>query len=685
MRKIYNTFSICMIEILKKNTMKRKIQKRMILLFTLPAVLIVFVTVQRVVSEYNKYREMNETVELANNNLLITGLVHEWQKERGLTSIRLADKQDAHYKKLMSQRRLSDKQYKALSPIISEAINSNDSASGNKQLWENLERSLKSVRKAVDDTALSGAQSIERYSKMNAKLIDELYLQVNRQTDKDMYKSGMANAFFVLGKENAGIERAVLGAVFASDTCTRAQRKHFNRLDMNQKMYFNLFMKSASSEIVKAYREARQSDAFTVTDNMRKKIYASDSGYNISADNWFEQQTKKINQLRTVEKRFNERIKAKAGDKRSAAAGNLWFNILGAVLVMALLFALLWGILGVLKSLRRLTGVTRRIAAGNLNENIDYQKEDEIGEIASALRFLQENFNILAGVIRHVSAGELNKADETSRQLAGKVQSSDKKTGQLLTAIENMLGKLSLIAKNIRKSSVGISGLSNTVKELSDDLAEAAGTQASSTEEISASMKQMASNTSQSVENSRRTKAIAEQAAQRIAGGKDSFDKVFDKMKRIAKKIRVIGQISDKTKILAINASIEAARAGEASKGFAVVADEVQKLAALTREAAEEIGESVESGLVISKDAVKELEETVPEIQKTARLTEEIYTGGNEQNSGIKMINDSVQSLTETTQEYTYSADKLADYAKRMNDDSETMKKQVDFFKLKPE
>lgn len=70
---------------------------------------------------------------------------------------------------------------------------------------------------------------------------------------------------------------------------------------------------------------------------------------------------------------------------------------------------------------------------------------------------------------------------------------------------------------------------------------------------------------------------------------KDYFDQLKKSVHEIEQMVSVVRDISNKTDLLALNASIEAARAGQAGKGFAVVADEVGRLAERSQKSIEAV------------------------------------------------------------------------------------------------
>ncbi len=70
---------------------------------------------------------------------------------------------------------------------------------------------------------------------------------------------------------------------------------------------------------------------------------------------------------------------------------------------------------------------------------------------------------------------------------------------------------------------------------------------------------------------------------------------VVEQVRHLTPLAALIGDISQQTNLLAINASIEAARAGEDGAGFKVVAAEVRRLSAQTAEAADKISKGIQS------------------------------------------------------------------------------------------
>jgi methyl-accepting chemotaxis protein len=86
------------------------------------------------------------------------------------------------------------------------------------------------------------------------------------------------------------------------------------------------------------------------------------------------------------------------------------------------------------------------------------------------------------------------------------------------------------------------------------------------------------------------------------------FGQLTEKATSIAAATDEIQDVSDRTNILAINASIEAARAGTVGKGFRIIANEVRALAGQTNDFAQSIETTINDFQAVVGEISKELQ-----------------------------------------------------------------------------
>jgi len=194
-------------------------------------------------------------------------------------------------------------------------------------------------------------------------------------------------------------------------------------------------------------------------------------------------------------------------------------------------------------------------------------------------------------------------------------------------------------------------------------------------------MEQMAANIQQNTDNAQQTDKIANFSVEGIRKVAQSSFESLTSIKEIAGKITIIDEIAFQTNILALNAAVEAARAGEYGKGFAVVAAEVRKLAERSKIAANEIISLSKQSVSKTEESTEMLNKIIPEIEKTARLVQEIAASSIEQNSGANQVNNALQQLNEVTQQNAAAAEEMATSAEELASQAQILMEMVQFFK----
>lgn len=254
--------------------------------------------------------------------------------------------------------------------------------------------------------------------------------------------------------------------------------------------------------------------------------------------------------------------------------------------------------------------------------------------------------------------------------------------GILLQALNSMTIKLRDIVGNIIEGSNNLANASTQLSIGAQTLATGNSEQAAVSEEVSSSIEQIAAHIKQTTANAQETHEISGKTSNNIREGHESSHHSFIAMKKIADKIQIINDIAFQTNILALNASVEAARAGEHGVGFSVVASEVSKLAARSKEAALEINALSLEGVNISKKTGKQLEENVPEIERTTTLIKKIADASLEQSTGSEQISLSIQQLNTSIQSNASTAEEISANAVSLQELSDDLKDAIRFFRI---
>ncbi|NJO90264.1 MAG: hypothetical protein HC831_15950 [Chloroflexia bacterium] len=255
--------------------------------------------------------------------------------------------------------------------------------------------------------------------------------------------------------------------------------------------------------------------------------------------------------------------------------------------------------------------------------------------------------------------------------------------GEMVQSSEQLIKKLQSIITDVQNGIDVMADASKSTNQIADSISRGANTQASSVEQISATMEEMVANISSNTDNSKETEKMSIEAYHGIKDVADKTGKTVEANKTIMEKITIINDIAFQTNILALNAAVEAARAGESGKGFAVVASEVRKLAERSKVAADDIISLADDSFKLAAAVEDVMAKTIKKVETTTQLVQEISSASLEQNAGANQVNDSIQSLNDTTQQNASTAEQMASSAEQMATQAQMLKEIVSFFTLK--
>ncbi len=152
-----------------------------------------------------------------------------------------------------------------------------------------------------------------------------------------------------------------------------------------------------------------------------------------------------------------------------------------------------------------------------------------------------------------------------------------------------------------------------------------------------------------------------------------SMEEMRQKSTEILKVVQVLDDFSERTNLLAMNASIEAAHAGSAGAGFAVVANEIKNLAAQSSAQAGKIGENIrqitdviEQSVIMCTGVKSSLEQIRAEAGATANHVQAAADEMQRQQEEGRQIEKESTSLAEMAMRMRDSATKQTQYSSQV-------------------
>ena len=319
-----------------------------------------FVTFFQTYLDVGKYDRVRQ---LADLSVKVSDVLHETQKERGLSAGYLGSKGQKFKEQLSSQRQTTDAKIKKLrnlwEAMTDEKVIDEETYEKFQEMFYYL-NALKQIRTSVDLLSYTSKKLIQVYSDINAAMLDSIVYIIKRIEDPKISNELNAYLNFLQAKEWMGIERAVGTGTLARGSFEEGMQVYFIQLIAKQEALLKNFHYFADKEIVKRYETIVVDPTVRALAEMEKSLMLAKDmqGLNIPAQKWFNAITYKINKLKEVENLQSKHI--------YTDAQNLYAHVKMKLIVLFVVNTLVFIVIGILTMMmtRRLSRQVEKLQKG---------------------------------------------------------------------------------------------------------------------------------------------------------------------------------------------------------------------------------------------------------------------------------------------------------------------------------
>ncbi len=343
---------------------------------------------------------------------------------------------------------------------------------------------------------------------------------------------------------------------------------------------------------------------------------------------------------------------------------------------------------GLTKQVNHITDLFGEIGMGNFKARTPVDTSDELGAMAISLNAMLDNTLSLIQTSEErdkMQRSVMKLLTEISGlaegNLMARAEVTEDFTGAIADSFNDMAEQLGRVVQNVKDVTLQVSSTSQEVRTSTENLAETSEMQANQVteaiaaiNEMAASIQQVAENASQCSHVSEESKKHANEGAKIVRDTNAAMESIRDHVQETARAIKrlgessqevgnivqLIGDIADRTSILALNASIQAAMAGEAGRGFAVVAEEVQRLAERSTNATQQIDTLIKNIQGEINEAGTSMEESIQRVVDGSRLADNAHAKLNEIETITTRLGELIQSISMASKQQARGSENIA-------------------------